>query len=508
MAKNIFNSVMVKNINKNFFDLSHSVKMSLKFGSLYPTTCVHLVPGDKVQIGCDSLIRFQPLIAPVMHRMDVTMHYFFVPNRLVWEHWEDFITQTPVGGELPAAPFIYAGYANYFDIFDYFGIARPLPGQMTSEKVSALPLAAYQFIYNEYYRDQNLINAVDYKLSDGDNTGMTSLYNLRKRAWEHDYLTSCLPWAQKGNSVDLPIGVVKLDPTAQDHGATPNFVDSAGTINVGSVNQAGSGAGIDIDSSGVHHYGSAYDPDGTLEVEPTTINDLRRAFKLQEFFEKLARGGSRYIEVIKSFFGVNSSDKRLQRPEYITGVKTPVIISEVLNTTGESSGLPQGNMAGHAVSVVQGQHGSYYAEEHGMIIGIMSVLPKTAYQNGIDRHWTKFDPMDYYWEPFAHLGEQEVLNREVFAYDSDGGSTFGYNPRYSEYKFQNNRIAGDFRTTLDYWHLGRIFTGPQSLNQHFIECDARTDIFAVQDGTDYLLADILHKIHAVRPMPKYGTPTF
>jgi hypothetical protein len=229
--------------------------------------------------------------------------------------------------------------------------------------------------------------------------------------------------------------------------------------------------------------------------------------------EKNARGGTRYIENILMHFGVKSSDKRLQRPEYITGVKTPVVISEVLNTTGNENQLPQGNMAGHGVAVTTGKYGSYFCEEHGYIIGIMSVMPKTAYQQGVPKTYLKNDPLDFFWPSFAHIGEQPVVNAELFAYTTGDQNTFGYVPRYAEYKFMPNRVAGDFRTTLDYWHLGRIFNNLPSLNQTFIEC-APEDvdrIFAVLDepeGTDNLYCQVLHKIRAVRPMPKFGTPMF
>lgn len=198
---------------------------------------------------------------------------------------------------------------------------------------------------------------------------------------------------------------------------------------------------------------------------------------------KNARGGTRYIESILSHFGVKSSDSRLQRPEYITGVKTPVVISEVLNTSGTVDQLPQGNMAGHGIAVSSGRSGSYYCEEHGYIIGIMSVMPKTAYQQGIPRTFLKFDPLDYFWPSFANIGEQEVANRELFAFTNTGSNTFGYVPRYAEYKFMPSRVAGDFATSLDYWHLGRIFNTQPSLNGTFIECtpEATDRIFAVTD---------------------------
>jgi hypothetical protein len=247
-----------------------------------------------------------------------------------------------------------------------------------------------------------------------------------------------------------------------------------------------------------------------MEVQPTTINELRRAFRLQEWLEKNARGGTRYIENILAHFGVKSSDSRLQRPEYITGVKSPVVVSEVLQT-GQSDTTPQGNMAGHGISVTSGRTGSYYCEEHGYIIGIMSVMPKTAYQQGIPKTFLKNDPLDYFWPSFAHIGEQEVQVQELYAYTSNKENTFGYVPRYAEYKYMPSRVAGDFRTTLDYWHLGRIFDSEPSLNQDFIECtpSATSRIFAVEDpDAQKLYCHVLNKIKAVRPMPKYGTPSF
>ena len=232
---------------------------------------------------------------------------------------------------------------------------------------------------------------------------------------------------------------------------------------------------------------------------------------MQEWLEKNARGGTRYIENILTHFGVKSSDARLQRPEYITGMKTPVVISEVLNTTGESSGLPQGNMAGHGVSVGGGYTGKYYAEEHGYIIGIMSVMPKTAYQQGIPKNYLKTDPTEFFWPSFAHIGEQEVQNQELYAFTNTATETFGYVPRYAEYKFLSNRVAGDFRTTLDYWHLGRIFNTQPTLSQEFLEMDTEdmdARIFAVQSTEDNLYIQVLNKIKAIRPMPVFGTPNF
>jgi hypothetical protein len=246
-----------------------------------------------------------------------------------------------------------------------------------------------------------------------------------------------------------------------------------------------------------------------LELQPTTINDLRRAFRLQEWLEKNARGGTRYIENILTHFGVKSSDKRLQRPEYITGVKSPVVISEIVNTTGQTEGLPQGNLAGHGVSVSSGRSGSYFCEEHGYIIGIMSVMPKTAYQQGIPKTFLKNDTLDYFWPSFAHIGEQPVTNNEIYAYTASAEDTFGYVPRYAEYKYMPSRVAGDFRTTLDYWHLGRKFATQPSLNSAFVNCDATKRIFAVDDPEgDSLYCHVLNKIKAVRPMPKFGTPMF
>lgn len=486
---------------KNVFDLSHDVKLSLNMGELVPTLCQELVPGDKFQIGCDALVRMAPLVAPMMHRVDFTMHYFFVPNRILWSNWENFITNSEVSGAVPAFPYIPVQFATFTQLQDYMGLSKPT-GAGTFP-ISALPFAAYQRIYNDYYRDENLIApAIDTLIDGNNNVNYADLCALRNRAWEHDYFTAALPFAQKGNAVDIPLGNVaqNVEVKVNEPSASP-YTDLTGVPTDVSVNADPT---TDLPSS------LLYAETRGLDIEPTTINDLRRAFKLQEWLEKNARGGTRYTENIRAHFGVTSSDARLQRAEYITGVKTPVIISEVLNTGGDSATLPQGNMAGHGAGVANGHYGSYFAEEHGYIIGIMSVMPKTAYQQGIPRHFLKVnDFTEYYWPSFANLGEQPIYQEEVYSDALTQGETFGYIPRYAEYKFSPNRVAGEFKTTLDYWHMGRIFTSAPALNQAFVESNPTHRVFAVTDPTqDKLYCQVLHKIKAIRPMPKFGTPTF
>lgn len=514
MAKNLFNTVKLSKIPKSVFDLSHDVKLSMKMGQLVPTMCTALVPGDKFTISCESMIRFAPMLAPIMHRVDVSMHYFFVPNRILWPNWEKYITNTPldpnVSNALPAFPTIPWAAASYGPLYDYLGIP---PTTYAGERyISALPFAAYQKIWNDYYRDQNLIEDLELSLLDGPNDlNYAKLTPLRRRAWEHDYFTAALPWAQKGPAVDVPLGAVTLkeDWAGESPEGLPYFQDIAGNPAPGGFNVVTDTASPQEGNPTVNGGNTAYDPNGSLEVGATTINDLRRAFRLQEWLEKAARGGSRYIENILVHFGVRSSDKRLQRPEYITGIKSPVVISEVLNTTGTEES-PQGNMAGHGISVAAGKYGTYFAEEHGYIMCMMSVMPKTAYQQGIPKDFLKVNnPTELFWPSFAHLGEQPVENQELYANHTTPSGTFGYVPRYAEYKFENNRVAGDFRDTLNFWHMGRIFETEPNLNADFVQADPTERIFAV-GGPDIqnLWCHVFHKVKAVRPMPKFGTPTF
>ena len=496
--ENLFNSIEVTRPPSNTFDLTHDVKMTGGMGNLMPCCVAECVPGDSWEISGDTYIRFAPMVAPIMHTIDVSIHYFFVPNRIIWSNWEKFITNEATGG-LPQFNWNSGLTDAQKRLGDYLSVPPP-PAASTGQLINALPFAAYQQIYNEYYRDENLVTPVNYELADGLNA-IGDFGTLRKRAYAHDYFTACLPFAQKGAAVDLPLGDVKLKTNWDAYG-TPVFLDQNDTVDAGAISQVAGGTPQILITGNKQ----AYDPKNTLTVSPTTINDLRRAMRLQEFLEKNARGGTRYIENIKMHFGVQSSDSRLQRPEYITGTKAPVLVQEITNQT-EQNGA-QGNPSGKATSLQAGHYGQYHVEEHGYIIGIMSVMPKAAYQQGIPKSFLKTDVLDFYWPSFANIGEQQVTQNELYGYTATPNTVFGYIPRYAEYKYLQNRVVGLFRTTLDFWHLGRIFSNAPVLNQSFIEVNPanNTRVFFDTDDVDNIYIHVLNKMKARRPMPVYGTP--
>lgn len=512
--KRLFNSVKVTRPKTNIFDLSHEKKMSLNMGELVPFFVQECVPGDKWRAKSEIMMRLAPMVAPVMHRVNVYTHYFFVPNRIIWNEWEDFITGGVDGQSMPAFPQVQLGEANKFwfapgQLPDYMGAPTcdPTKTLVNSLVISQLPFRAYQMIYNEYYRDQNLIQPIDIPLGSGFITAGTgpdaNLFGMRKRAWEKDYFTSALPWAQRGGDVLIPFA----DEITYKSVSTIHDQNGVLSNTQGALTTTADGKLFIPDASG--QVGQLQNLESV--TGDVTINELRKAIRLQEWLEKNARAGSRYIEQILSHFGVKSSDARLQRPEYIGGGKQPVVISEVLSSYGTDAGMPLGEMGGHGISVGSSNQFTKFIEEHGYIIGIMSVLPRTAYQNGVEKHLTKFDKFDYFWPEFAHLGEQEIKDKELYvdfeAPGWGGEGTFGYTPRYAEYKFAQSKVHGDFKTSLEFWHMGRSFATKPALNEEFVTSDPTHRIFAVTDElVDKLYTQIYNDVRVSRPMPVFGTP--
>ncbi len=556
----LFDSIRVKKPKRSSFNLSHDVKLSCNMGTLVPVLCEPVVPGDTFKLNTEALIRFAPLQAPVMHRVNVYFHAFFVPNRLIWDNWREFITGGEDGKSSPSYPRVqFNGVPNALlrnnlspgSLSDFLGfptvkpdLSKPDDQIIKSDfSVDALPFRAYHLIWNEYYRDQNLSDPVDImKDVDGSISFASSnfnhdLFRLHNRCWRKDYFTGALPWPQRGEDVYLPLqgdapiknwnGSTTLPLVQQQIGGKfvqqqvydvdskqPVSGDLAGDQNgnLKSLGTTNKNAQIDVSRSHATDISNAYAD--LSQISSATINELRRAIRAQEFLEASARGGSRYIEQIFSIFGVKSSDARLQRPEFLGGGRQPVVISDVMQTSQTTESSAQGTPTGNAVSLGKTSSFKRYFEEHGYVMVIMSVLPVPAYQQGLPRKFTKFDRLDYYWPQFAHLGEQEIKNKEIYNDFTSAGSdyndgTFGYVPRYAEYKYCPSTVHGDFRDTLNFWHMGRIFDSQPHLNQSFVTYNSSSSdrIFAVQDMSyDHLWVNIHHNFKAVRPMPKYGTP--
>lgn len=471
--------------------LSHYRLATFDMGELVPVGLLEVLPGDSFQHQSSCLVRVSPLLAPVMHPISVRLHHFFVPNRLVWDGWEDFITggSDGEGGSSGAYPTITVntgtGWAEG-SLADYLGI----PTGVDDLPVSALPFRAYARIWNEFYRDQDLQTELTVSTASGADT--TTNTTLQRCAWEKDTFTTARPWPQKGPDITLPLGTTApVEITAGESAGGSSF----GTINVDTP----AGASKLFLSAGPAGAQQAV-LTGLADLAAATatdINTIRRAFALQRYQEARALYGSEYVDYLRYAFGVTSSDARLQRPEYLGGGKQTISFSEVLQTGPDTSDEGVANLKGHGIAALRSNRYRRFFEEHGFIITLMSVRPRSMYGTGLHRSWSRTTKEDFWQSELAFIGQQEVLNKEVYAAHATPTGTFGYQDRYSEYRSQPSYVNGEFRSTLNYWHLARLFASDPALNASFISCDPGKRINAEQT-TDQLWCMVNHSVQARR----------
>lgn len=496
-------------MKRSKFNLSHYKLLSCDMGELVPCSLTEVLPGDTVQQSSSVLLRVSPLLSPVMHPVTVRLHHWFVPHRLVWEDWEDFITGGKDGFDASAFPVINMTPTNAAvgSLADYLGIPVPPAGGID---VSALPFRAYSLIFNEWYRDQDLqLERVFSTASGPDTTTDLTLTNI---CWEKDYFTSTRPWTQKGPEVTLPLSgdapIKGLATLVAPVNSPTSGKESSGPPNVTYASSWGMSASngmIEAHLTGSPNAGYPNIRADLSNVSATSINDLRLAFALQRYEEARARYGSRYTEYLR-YLGVRSSDARLQRPEYLGGGKQTIQWSEVLKTgAGEDPAEPIGTLKGHGIAASRSNRYRRFFEEHGYVITCLSVRPKTMYAQGIPRTWNRRVKEDFWQKELEHIGQQEVLNKELYAAHTTPNGVFGYQDRYDEYRRTESSIAGEFRTTeLDYWHMARLFAAEPVLNSSFVESIPTKRINAVQTN-DVLWIMSNHSIQARRGLSATGT---
>lgn len=512
----LFSQIPSTNIPRSSFDRTHGYKTTFDSGFLIPFYVDEALPGDTFNCHAQLFARMETPIVPIMDNLYLETFYFAVPVRLLWEHWENFNGQEDKPGDstdylVPTINSPSGGWA-YASLADYFG----LPTRVSNISVNSLHFRAYNLIWNEWFRDENLQDPVPVPTDDGPDSN--SDFVLLRRGKRHDYFTSCLPWPQKGPGVELPLA-------GNAPVVVPFKTSPGGEIKNASLGAAGiqfnSGvytAAVPLmdghpipytDNVLIQGAGGVYAD--LSDVTAATINSLRQAFQIQRLLERDARGGTRYTEILRSHFGVISPDARLQRPEYLGGSSTRVTITPVAQTDSSNSTSPQGNLA--AFGYVSDGKGGFTKSfvEHCVIIGLLNVRADLTYQQGIDRMWSRRTRWDYYWPSLAHLGEQAVLNKEIFAQGTSADEdVFGYQERWSEYRYFPSKITGKFRSSdpqsLDIWHLSQKFDSLPALNDEFIEDNPPVDrVIAVPSEPQFKL-DCYIRLKCARPMPVYSVP--
>ena len=520
---NIFNVEQAGRVERSAFDLSHEKKFTCDMGQLIPVLCMMGLPGDVIDIGNSIVARMQPLVAPVLHEIDVETFYFGVPLRIIDSTWEEFITRGVTGNSSVSLPLfnpaLFTNPANVVamgELWDFLGFPLVQP----PEEVCPIdhPRRAYYESWNQYFRDENLQTAVDI-------TAYGSNHSIKRACWRKDYFTSALTFQQRGTAPALPVfGSASADftlpyvnLTGQPASNLRNWAtDGLNPVEVGV--SAGNGSGGIGEPSVVTAWGNILSGANTIDGSSFTsvdVSDFRTTLALQVWMERNARGGSRYNEVLRKQFNAFAPDYRLQRPEFIGATKNKMIISEVLQTSStDSEPTPQGNLAGHGIAVQRSGVSKYRCDEHMIIMGLMVIRPVAAYQDGINAQWLYRTTFDFPWPAFTGLSEQAIKNAEIctipVADDPTGAENltlFGYTGRYNEMRYMPSMVCSEMRKTFDYWHLGRQFdpASPPQLNSAFVECNPRKDIFAVPSVPGFIVSFGNH-IKALRPIPFMAVP--